>query len=205
MLFFPTSSLIFALFIIILFIEHSGYITILISHYIYIYIYIYIDTHTYIAQPNLTCTKVKTPQPCDDLAQQTVPGNPPHRNCEPGHHLATFPLMLKHETALYFLLPHKWRIIVCLEWPFSKNWIIQELVHRLISHRLTGSCMTQVPTRNHWGTYSSMGIIKTPEYTKTSLYSDHGQSQIKFSIEDDKDTEELQLSYDHLFENTLQH
>ena len=40
MLFFPTSTLIFALFIIILFIEHSGYITILISHYIYIYIYI---------------------------------------------------------------------------------------------------------------------------------------------------------------------
>ena len=40
---------------------------------------------------------------------------------------------------------------------------------------------------------------------KTSLYSDHAQSQIKFSIEDDKDTEELQLSYDHLFENTLQH
>ena len=65
--------------------------------------------------------------------------------------------------------------------------------------------MTQVPTRNHWGTYSSIGIIKTPERTKTSLYSDHAQSQIKFSIEDDKDTEELQLSYDHLFENTLQH
>ena len=70
-------------------------------------IYIYIDTHTYIAPPNLTCTKVKTPQPCDDLAQQTVPGNPPHPNCEPGHHLATFPLMLKHETAVYFPLPQK--------------------------------------------------------------------------------------------------
>ena len=50
-----------------------------------------------------------------------------------------------------------------------------------------------------------MRIIKTPECTKTSLYSDHAQSQIKFSIEDDKDTEELQLSYDHMFENTLQH
>ena len=46
-------SLIFALFIIILFIEHSGYITILISHciyilYIYIYIYLYIYLYTYI-------------------------------------------------------------------------------------------------------------------------------------------------------------
>ena len=57
----PTSSLIFALFIIILFIEHSGYITILISHYIYIYIYIYICIYVYIHNAKIKNMENKIP------------------------------------------------------------------------------------------------------------------------------------------------
>ena len=51
--------------------------------------------------------------------------------------------------------------------------------------------MTQVPTESHLRTYFSMEIIKTPQHSKTSLNSNHPQGQIKFSIENDKDTEKI--------------
>ena len=51
--------------------------------------------------------------------------------------------------------------------------------------------MTQVHTGSPLQTYFSMKIIKTPQYLKTSLYPDHPQGQINFSIEDDKDTKKL--------------
>ena len=51
--------------------------------------------------------------------------------------------------------------------------------------------MTQVPTGSHLQTYFSMEIIKTPQYSKTSLYPDYSQDQIKFSIEDDNDNGKL--------------
>ena len=54
-----------------------------------------------------------------------------------------------------------------------------------------------------------MEITKTlqrPQYSKTSLYSDHSQGQIKFTIEDGKDNEKLsQIRHDGPFENTLRH
>ena len=59
------------------------------------------------------------------------------------------------------------------------------------TNQFSGSYMTQVPTGILLQTYFSMEIIKTPQYSKTSLFSDHAQGQIKFSIEDDKDTKKL--------------
>ena len=58
-------------------------------------------------------------------------------------------------------------------------------------NQFTGSYMTQVPTVSYLQTYFSKEIIKTPQHSKTSLYSDQPQDQIKFIIEDDKDTMKL--------------
>ena len=51
--------------------------------------------------------------------------------------------------------------------------------------------MTQVPTVSYLQAYFSKEIIKKPQYSKTSLHSDQPQDQIKFIIEDDKDTMKL--------------
>ena len=68
--------------------------------------------------------------------------------------------------------------------------------------------MTQVSTGSHLQTYLSMEIIKTPQYSKTSLYSEQPQGQIEYNIEDDmiKTPRSLcKLRHDSPLENTLHH
>ena len=80
---------------------------------------------------DLTSTKVKThPNPAvtqhiRDRSRKTAT---PQVHDGAGT-LASPPLMLKHKTVIYFALPHKFSIIVCLQRPSGKKRITQESVH----------------------------------------------------------------------------
>ena len=101
--------------------------------------------------------------------------------------LASLPLILKHKTAVYFPLPHKWSIIVCSERPSGKNRITKGPVHRFVS---------QISLLDPTWYKSPPEVIEirktsTNQFSKILLYPDHLQVQNKFSIKDNNETEKL--------------
>ena len=81
--------------------------------------------------------------------------------------LASSPLMLKHNTEVYFSFPHKWSIIVCSERTFGKNLLTQEPVHWFASQ-----INLLVPIWHESPPEVICELSKKVKYSKTSLYSD---------------------------------
>ena len=96
---------------------------------------------------------------CDDLAHQIPFQEALHTPSASGTGtLASPPLMLKHQTAVYFPPPHKW-IIPCSEIPHHAG-TSSSICFR---NQFAVSQMSQVTTGSYLRTYVTMEIIKTPQ------------------------------------------
>ena len=107
----------------------------------------------------LTSLSFFLPLLCDDLAHQIPFQEALHTPSASGTGtLVSPPLMLKHQTAVYFPPPHKW-IIPCSEIPHHAG-TSSSICFR---NQFAVSQMSQVTTGSYLQTYVTMKIIKTPQ------------------------------------------
>ena len=90
--------------------------------------------------------------------------------------LPSSPLMLKHNTEVYFPFPHKWSIIVCSERTFGKTSLHRNQSIDLLLKSIYWFLYDTSPHRKLFANFlyygSSKDTLKKRQYSKTSLYSD---------------------------------